>query len=233
MKRSCLLQGEKLKKYANIISAYLAQGPINLKGVFMQEKEIIESEKVKADVPVSDKETPESSDAAGVTLSSEVFDELCAGLGINEKDPAELRRAIRQSRLRAVLEEKACNAEAKKRYNDLRREATELKSKIKDFDLKTELKDPRFKLFIRCGLSLEEAYKFTHYDEVINSARTEGETMGYEKAVSMLREGTLRPEENGIRNKGVISSKKNVESLTGGGIREILRRVEKGAKVKF
>ena len=84
-----------------------------------------------------------------------------------------------------------------------------------------------------CGVDIKSAYEFVHRDEYIKKIRLEAEQTGYENAVALLRSGTLRPEENGMREQSGISEKKNVAALSGGGIRDILRRVEKGAKVKF
>ncbi len=166
----------------------------------------------------------------GVAL---LLQELSKELGIDNGSPEDISREVKKRRLKESIAKRAKENNAKKRYRSLLLEAKALSKCDADFDLERELNNPLFSKFVRCGFDVTTAYKLTHIEDIIEKAKLEAEQAGYEKAVAHLRSGALRPEENGIREQAGISEKKNVASLTGGGIRDILRRVEKGAKVKF
>ena len=132
-----------------------------------------------------------------------------------------------------MLKEKAKENSNQRRYRSRLLEAKAFEAANPEVDLQEEMKNPIFAKLLNSGIDMTSAYNFIHHDEIIEKIKLEAEQTGYEKAVAHLRSGALRPEENGLREQSGISEKKNVASLTGGGIRDILRRVEKGAKVKF
>lgn len=162
-----------------------------------------------------------------------LLQDLSEELDCDGSSPEEIRRAMKKRRLKEMLQAKAKENSNQKRYRSRLLEAKALKEAYPDFELQRELEDPVFAKLISCGIDLKSAYDFVHRDDIIEKIKLEAEQAGYEKAVAHLRSGALRPEENGLREQGGISEKKNVANLTGGGIRDILRRVEKGAKVKF
>ncbi len=167
------------------------------------------------------------------TALEDLLQELSEELDCKDSSPEEIRRAIKKRKLKKMLQEKAKENSNQKRCRSRLLEAKSFEEANPKFELQTELKNPLFAELLRCGVDLESAYSFVHRDEIIEKIKLEAEQTGYEKAVAHLRSGALRPEENGLREQGGISEKKNVANLTGGGIRDILRKVEKGAKVKF
>ncbi len=159
--------------------------------------------------------------------------ELSEELDCKGSSPEELRRAMKKRKLREMLQEKAKENSNQKRYRSRLLEANAFKEANPDFELQSELTNPLFVKLLNIGIDIKSAYNLIHHDEIIEKVKLEAEQTGYENAVAHLRSGALRPEENGMREQSGISEKKNVDALTGGGIRDILRRVEKGAKVKF
>ena len=162
-----------------------------------------------------------------------LLQELSEELDCQNSSPEEISRAMKRKKLKAALKKRAEENSNQKRYRSRLLEANAFKAENPDFQLTDELKNPLFAKFMTCGVDIKSAYEFVHRDEYIKKIRLEAEQTGYENAVALLRSGTLRPEENGMREQSGISEKKNVAALSGGGIRDILRRVEKGAKVKF
>lgn len=175
----------------------------------------------------------EEESAAENSALENLLQELSEELDCVNSSPEEISRAMKKRKLKAAIRQKAEENSNQKRYRSRLLEANAFKVSNPDFQLEKELKNPVFSKLINCGFHIEAAYNFTHHDEIIEKIKLEAEQTGYEKAVAHLRSGALRPEENGMREQSGISEKKNVASLTGGGIRDILRRVEKGAKVKF
>ncbi len=173
---------------------------------------------------------------SGAAIPDELSETLAIlrdSFGIKGSTPGELVRSLRRRSARAAIENRARAEMAEKRYRSAMAEAEELKTEIEGFRLEEELKDPVFKTLVRSGFDLRAAYRFAHFDELMEKTRISAEQAGYEKAVALLRRGMLRPEENGTREQSGITEKKNVNALSGKGIRSILSRVEKGAKIKF
>ena len=179
----------------------------------------------------SDVEAPKEETA--ISSEKELLSMLAKIFGIEGETPEALISSAKRKKARAFIESRAKAERADRAYRARLAEANALAEEIEGFELESELSDPVFKALIKCGFDVRRAYELAHYDENMEKLRLESEQAGYEKAISQLRRGMLRPEENGSREQSGISEKKNVASLSGKGIRSILSRVENGAKIKF
>lgn len=84
-------------------------------------------------------------------------------------------------------------------YDDLVRQAEQLREKYPGFDLRKELGDP---VFVRLtapetGISLEDAYYTVHRREIQHSAVEEAARQAACRISNAIRSGTARPVENG------------------------------------
>jgi len=161
------------------------------------------------------------------------FGEICELLGIGSHDEATAVNMLKERRARAQLLEKLKARKAERAYADLISEASDLLSGEDGFELSRELSDKRFCAMIRSGLSMREAWRAIHAEELIEKARTEAQSNALMLAIDEIRSQAARPSENGAGGNAPASSTIGVENLSGRGIRDILRRVEKGAKIKF
>lgn len=118
-------------------------------------------------------------------------------------------------------------------YERIISEANRLSEKVDGFDLRKELADRSFIAILKCGLSVETAYNAVHFDELIAAAVQNAREEAWREMLAKAKLGEMRPTENGAASGAAVQSRAGVENLTGRGIREILRRVENGAKVKF
>ncbi len=161
------------------------------------------------------------------------FGKLCAALGLEGITADELISHLDSRRekqmLRSLLRETAAEAE----YEKLISEAAALASKLGGFDIRAEMRDRRFSSLIRAGFPVEDAWRAAHLDELLSAAREEARESFESRALGHYREMSSRPDENGSTGHAPVDTSADVRSLTGRGIRDILRRVEKGAKVKF
>ncbi len=174
----------------------------------------------------------ERDNVADISAEESLIEFLAKEYGC-EKTKESVLLAYRAQAAKKALIDKMRADSAKRRYEELIMESEKMKELDADFSLETELKNPRFKKLIQCGFDLVDAWQLTHFDEIMTIAMTKAEQQGYEKAVKLLCDGLVRPEENGMRECTGVAEKKSVNSLSGGNIREILSRVEKGAKIKF
>ncbi|MBE6587485.1 MAG: hypothetical protein E7647_03615 [Ruminococcaceae bacterium] len=154
-------------------------------------------------------------------------------LGLHGADADAVISELKSRRARTLLFEKLRSRNAKKTYARLVSEAQALSEKNEGFDLVRELSDRRFPALLRSGLSVEEAWRALHADELIEAAKKDAERAAVAAALEKIRCSQSRPDENGGAGRAPAKSQSGVESLSGRGIRDILRRVENGAKIKF
>lgn len=162
-----------------------------------------------------------------------VIQSLAAVYQLQETDVDGIASAFNRTQARNALEERLHRRSAARQYQAFLDEAEVLSKKVRGFDLKTELNDSRFCRLLQCGFSMEEAWQTVHMQQLLCAVVRQASENAAKKAVDQYRRWAARPEENGVKGQSGIARKTSVEHLTGRGIRDILRRVEKGAKVKF
>ena len=124
----------------------------------------------------------------------------------NERLLMENRQLLKEKRARDTVER-------------WRREMRDIQDRNPAFDMKSEMKNPRFFSLLRSGVSVRDAYDVIHKDEMLkNDIRARG----------------MRPEENGVggKNAGLIAPT-SVSSMTKKEREEIERRCARGEKVYF
>ncbi len=162
-----------------------------------------------------------------------IVQSLAAMYQLQETDLDGIADAFRRTEIKNALEERLRRRNAAKQYKALLGEAEEMSKKVRGFDLKAELSDRRFRGMLRAGFTMEEAWRAVHFDQLLGTVVRQATEKGAREAAERLRREAARPDENGVKGQSGISRKTSVEHLTGRGIRDILRRVENGAKVKF
>lgn len=123
---------------------------------------------------------------------------------------------------------------AKKQYQSWKDQEAEIRKTYPGFDLtKAYTENEEFKDLLHRGASVMSAYKGTHFDELtagIVAAATQKVT---KQAVDSMQANVTRPREGGVGSAGGTISSKDVGSLTGRDIDEILLKVGRGEKVTF
>lgn len=191
--------------------------------------EDIENRQTSETEAVTEKPTVETETGGDAKLLAK----LLSLMGYEATEGEEALKKLRLNYLRQSIDESISRKNADRAYRKLLSESERLQSKIRGFDLKTELSDRRFSAMVHSGLSLEEAWRAVHFDEIIQSCAAIIKRSAESSVIARLRENRGRPEENGALGQAPSQTKLSVDSLTGKGIRDILRRVENGAKVKF
>ena len=165
--------------------------------------------------------------------NNNVFERIASALGVEGMDEEAILREIAKRKAYQTLLEEIKRRNAERSYKALISQADRLSSRIGGFDLKKELSDRRFGAMLHSGLSLEEAWRAVHFDSLLAAAEKKAEEKALAKALEKYREASDRPEENGKGSPVSGDSRDRVASLSGRGIRDILKRVENGAKIKF
>lgn len=165
--------------------------------------------------------------------AARIIQSLAAVYQMQETDIDGIADALSRTETKNALEERLRRRSAARQYQILLDEAERLSKKVRGFDLEKELSDRRFRGMLRAGFSMEEAWQAVHLNQLLQTAVRQATEKGEKQAAERLRREAARPDENGVKGQSGISRKTSVEHLTGRGIRDILRRVENGAKVKF
>ena len=134
---------------------------------------------------------------------------------------------------REMLELRLMERRAMRNYEKLIQEANEFSAKAEGFNLESELSDRRFCNLLSAGFTVEDAWRAVHAGELIAAAVRRANEVSLSKATESIQSMQRRPDENGDSSRSGYQSARSVDGLTGRGIRDILRRVENGAKVKF
>lgn len=112
-------------------------------------------------------------------------------------------------------------------------EGERLKKVFPDFDFKTELKNPAFTTLLKSGMPLRKVYTAIHSDELIKNAVSGTAKQVAEQTFNSIKANGRRVAENGLRGGAGFIQKTDVNSLTGQDIRDILKQVENGSKIRF
>ena len=123
---------------------------------------------------------------------------------------------------------------AREQYEIWEKAAEEVKNTYPDFDLENELKNPNFKALITSknpeySISMLEAYRMLHYDELIAGA----ESAAVEKMTKAAAARAARPTENAVGAQNALKAGAAVSSLTKKERAELARRAERGERITF
>lgn len=112
-------------------------------------------------------------------------------------------------------------------------ESIALKKAFPDFNLQTELKNPAFASLLKSGLPIAKAYTAVHSDRLIKEAVEGTAKRVAEQTLKSIRAQGNRVAENGLHNGASFVRKTDIASLTGEEIRNIVKQVENGSKIRF
>ncbi len=140
-----------------------------------------------------------------------------------DKVLAERSGAERSERARAALGVASV-------YSELIESAAKTKEAYPSFDLARECADPAFTNLIASGLSVKSAYEALHHGQIVAGAMQYAADRVAEAA---SRAAPPRPVENGTAKGTAADLRRDVSKMSAAEIRDVLRRVERGEKIKF
>ena len=154
--------------------------------------------------------------------------------GITVQQLKEIRRMERENKaLKEEMRAKQSQDEANQRYAAWMQQADGLKAVYPTFDLNAEVENPQFRQLLRSGIDVRTAYEVIHKDEIIPAAMQFTAKTVEQKIANKIASGGSRPAENGMANQGAATVKSDVSKLTRADRDEIIRRVQRGEKIRF
>ena len=125
-----------------------------------------------------------------------------------------LNKTVELNRLRANEEARLAEQAAREQAEKWDKDAAEVKSKYPDFDIYSEVDNPAFMANIKKGLSMEEAYRVTHYDELVRQAVSSARTASEKAVADNIRAKGNRPAEAGTASTAGFTGAVNFKTMT-------------------
>lgn len=135
--------------------------------------------------------------------------------------------------LRKQMEQQKQQQNADQMYGRWMQQAEEAKKVYNGFDLKTEMQNPQFQRLISNGIDVRTAYEVIHKDEIIPAAMQFAAKTVETKLAQSIASGAGRPAENGVGSGSPSITKSDVSQLSKADRQEIIRRVQRGEKIRF
>ena len=135
--------------------------------------------------------------------------------------------------LRAQMQEQQRKENVNKMYAAWMQQADEAKKVYPSFDLRAEMNNPRFVDLLRSNIDVRTAYEVLHKDEIIPAAMQFTAQTVESKLAKSIASGGARPSENGMSSQSAAVVKSDVSQLSKADRAEIIRRVQRGDKIRF
>ena len=154
--------------------------------------------------------------------------------GMTVKQLKEIKKMERENAdLKAQMEEAQRQENGKKLYASWMQQADEAKKVYPSFDMRSEMNNPKFVDLLRSNIDVRTAYEVLHKDEIIPAAmQFTAKTVESKLAKSIASNGA-RPSENGMSSQSAAVVKSDVSQLSKADRAEIIRRVQRGEKIRF
>ena len=162
------------------------------------------------------------------------FEEEALQKGMTVQQLKEVRKMERENaELRAQMQEAQRQENGKKLYAAWMQQADDTKKVYPSFDLKAEMNNPQFLALLRSNIDVRTAYEVTHKDEIISGAMQFTAQAVESKLAKKIASNGARPSENGMSSQSAAVVKSDVSQLSKADRAEIIRRVQRGEKIRF
>ena len=113
------------------------------------------------------------------------------------------------------------------------RQAEEAKRLYPNLNFEAEAQNPQFRQLLLSGIDVGSAYLVCHKDEIIPAAMQYTAKQVEQKLTNKVIANGARPSENGNSSQGASVVKSDVSQLSKAERAEIIRRVQRGEKIRF
>ena len=162
------------------------------------------------------------------------FEDEALEKGISVKQLKEIRSMERENAdLKRQMQERQTQENANKLYAGWIQQAEETKKVYPSFDLRTEMNNPKYVDLLRSNIDVRTAYEVLHKDEIIPAAMQFTAKTVESKLAKKIAANGARPAENGMSSGSAAVVKSDVSQLSKADRQEIIRRVQRGEKIRF
>lgn len=154
--------------------------------------------------------------------------------GMTVQQLKEIRRMERENAdLKAQMEEAQRQENGKKLYAAWMQQADETKKVYPSFNLEAEMANPKFLDLLKSNIDVRTAYEVLHKDDIIRGAMQFTAQTVESKLANKIASNGARPSENGMSSQSAAVVKSDVSQLSKADRAEIIRRVQRGEKIRF
>ena len=172
--------------------------------------------------------------AKAVDEDDSYYEQEAMDKGMTVKQLKEIKKMERENAaLKAQMEEAQRQENGKKLYSQWMAQADETKKVYPSFDLQAEMQNQKFVDLLRSNIDVRTAYEVTHKDEIIAGAMQFTAKTVEQKVANKIAANGARPIENGMSSQSSSLVKSDVSQLSKADRAEIIRRVQRGEKIKF
>ena len=162
------------------------------------------------------------------------YEEEALSKGLTVAQLKEIKRMERENAdLKRQMDEAQRQEAGKKLYSAWMQQSDETKKVYPSFNLDAEMKNPEFVKLLRSNVDVRTAYEVLHKDEIIPAAMQFTAKTVEQKLANKIAAGGARPSENGMSSQGAAVVKSDVSQLSKADRAEIIRRVQRGEKIRF
>ena len=154
--------------------------------------------------------------------------------GMSVQQLKEIKRMERENAvLKAQMEEAQRQENGKKLYATWMQQADETKQVYPSFNLEAEMANPKFLDLLKSNIDVRTAYEVLHKDDIIRGAMQFTAQTVENKIAKKIASNGARPSENGMSSQSAAVVKSDVSQLSKEDRAEIIRRVQRGEKIRF
>lgn len=162
------------------------------------------------------------------------FEQEAMEKGMSVKQLKEFRTIERENAdLRQQMQERQKQESANRLYSQWMQQAEDTKKVYPSFDLRAEMGNSEFVKLLNSNVDVRTAYEVLHKDEIIPAAMQFTAKTVESKIANKIAAGGARPAENGMNTGSAAVVKSDVSQLTKADRQEIIRRVQRGEKIRF
>jgi hypothetical protein len=162
------------------------------------------------------------------------YEEEALQKGVTVEQLKEIRKMEKENaELKRQMQEQNAKEKGAQLYAQWMDQAEKAKSVYPSFDLRAEMQNPKFVDLLRANIDVRTAYEVIHKDDIIPAAMQFTAKTVEQKLTNKIIANGARPTENGISSQSSAVVKSDVSQLSKADRAEIIRRVQRGEKIKF
>ena len=162
------------------------------------------------------------------------FEEEALEKGMTVQQLKEFKKIERENaEFKAQMEEQKRQENGQKLYATWMNQAEETKTIYPSFDLQAEMNNPKFVDLLRSNIDVRTAYEVLHKDDIIRGAMQFTAQTVESKLSKKIASNGARPNESGMSSQSAAVVKSDVSQLSKADRAEIIRRVQRGEKIRF
>lgn len=170
---------------------------------------------------------------AAIEEDATYYEDEALELGISVDQLKSIRKMERENaELKRQMQEQQVRDNADRIYADWMGQAENLKQVYPTFDLEGEIANSEFVKLLNAGIDVRTAFEVIHKDDIIASGMQFAAQQTAQKLASSIMSGG-RPTENGTRSQASAVVKSDVSQLSKADRQEIIRRVQRGERIRF